>query len=295
MTVSVPRPASTVIVLRDREGHHDQGFELFMVKRHEQSAFMAGAYVFPGGRVDDSDRFDPLTDYCDGIDAALQHLPDLQPAEAVQYHVAAIRELFEEAGVLLARDPLGAFISFTDPDLKLKFDAYRLAVHQSMLPLPLILQTEGQRFALDALVPFAHWVTPEIEHRRFDTRFFVTRIPSGQEPLHDDEETVHSIWVSPVEALERYGRQEINLAPPTLRSLEDLARFHSVEEVLEVSRHKRIQRIQPRFIEEEGRIILLLPGDPLYPVPPDEALTGQTRVVLEDGRWWSRAPDKLSG
>lgn len=294
MSAPTPRPASTVIVMRDRpleqSGIETSGYEIFMVKRHDQSAFMAGAFVFPGGRVDDSDHFPQFAELCDGIDEALAHFPDLEPDDAIRYHIAAIRELFEEAGVLLARDASGNFISFTDPEVKLKFDAYRTAVHQSMLPLPLILQTEGLRFALDALRPFAHWVTPEIESRRFDARFFVTRIPEGQVPLHDDTETVYSRWTGAGEALELYDRREIFLAPPTLRTLEELSGFRSVDEVLESTHDRRITRIEPRFIQDGERVTLLLPGDPLYPVAPGLEVAGDTRFVLENGRWWSRTP-----
>jgi 8-oxo-dGTP pyrophosphatase MutT (NUDIX family) len=291
MTAPTPRPASTVIVLRDRLEHGvPAGHEIFMVKRHEQSAFMAGAYVFPGGRVDDSDDAPDFYAICDGIDAAAAHFPDLEPRDAIRYHLAAIRELFEEAGVLLARDASGCFVSFADPEVKLKFDAYRTAVHQGMLPLPLILQSEGLRFALDALFPWGHWITPEIESRRFDARFFVTRIPEGQVPLHDETETIHSQWISPQEALEGYDRRELTLAPPTLRNLEELVRFRSVAEVLESTRTRRIIPIQPRFIQQDGQVVILLPGDPMYPVEPGREIEGDTRIVLEEGRWWSRSP-----
>src|SRR5690348_563781 len=114
-----PRPASTVILLRD--GASGAGPEVFLVRRHEGTAFMGGAHVFPGGRVDEADRDVAEPSWCDGVDVAMHQLDLLPAVDAVAFHVAAIRELFEEAGVLLARDRSGQFVSLTDADEQARF------------------------------------------------------------------------------------------------------------------------------------------------------------------------------
>jgi len=289
MTATTPRPAATVIVLRDRTNPETaDDYQIFMVKRHERSAFMAGAYVFPGGRVDESDRLPDWQTYCSGVEEASSHFPDLEAPASLRYHVAAIRELFEEAGVLLARDQAGHFISFEDPEVKTRFDGYRTVVHEGFVPLPMILKEEGLKLALDALRPYDHWITPEVERRRFDTRFFAARIPPGQQPLHDQEETVQSEWLSPDEALARYGRHEISLAPPTLRTLEDLRAFASVDAILKATETRSVIPKQPWLLKTAETLTLLLPGDSQYPVPVKNGVEGNTRFVMEDGRWHSR-------
>src|SRR5690242_20538448 len=135
-----PRPASTVVVLSDAPA----GPEVFMVRRHEGTAFMGGAHVFPGGRVDAADH-EADASWCDGLDAAERQLPSLPPAEARAYHVAAARELFEEAGVLLARSAAGAFVSLSGADFHGRFKAYRHDVHEDAEALRSILDREQLR------------------------------------------------------------------------------------------------------------------------------------------------------
>ena len=140
---------------------------------------MAGAYVFPGGRVDAADgRAD--ASWCDGLDAARAHWPDLPREEAVAYHVAAIREAFEEGGLLAARDATGRFVAEDGGARSARLRAARAALHAGETDLRTIVAGEGLRLALDALLPLAHWVTPEVEAKRFDARFFLTRAPRRQ-------------------------------------------------------------------------------------------------------------------
>ena len=171
-----------------------------MVRRHAGTAFR-GAHVFPGGRVDASDG-QADSSWCDGIDHAQRQLADLTVPDAVSFHVAAVRELFEEAGVLLARRPAGGYVALADADAQHRFAGYRGAVHGGGRTLCSIAEDESLRIALDALLLFSHWVTPPlpIEGRRFDTRFFMTRVPPGQVPAHDDRETTDGVWVTPREA-----------------------------------------------------------------------------------------------
>src|SRR5256885_6146089 len=199
-----------------------------MVRSHEGTAFMGGAHVFPGGRVDAADATADDT-WCDGVAHALAQLPSMPPSEATAFHVAAARELFEEAGVLLARDRAGAFVSLAGADHD-RFKQARRAVHAGATPLRVLVLGEGLRLALDALVLFAHWVTPPIDTRQFDTRFFMTRVPPDQTPAHDDAETTHSVWLSPAAAIGEALDQQIVLPPPTWTTLRELEPFESVHD-----------------------------------------------------------------
>ena len=197
------RPAATVIVMRDAPA----GPEVFLVRRHHAFAFMAGAHVFPGGRVDEADR-DAAAEWCDHggrPEAALSPPP--------ASFIAAARELFEEAGVLLARDRHGAFVSFAAAAGQARFESYRDDVHQGRQSLQSIVEGEGLRLALDALVPYALWVTPPNEVRRFDTWFFLARVPPEQRPAHEHTESTDSTWIAPAEALARAVSGEMLLPP----------------------------------------------------------------------------------
>jgi 8-oxo-dGTP pyrophosphatase MutT (NUDIX family) len=255
-----------------------------MVRRHEGSAFMGGAHVFPGGRVDDTDRRAD-TSWCDGVDAAERQLPALPADDARAYHVAAVRELFEEAGVLLARAGDGRFVSLAGPDVHARFKQYRHDVHADAAALASIVRGEGLRLALDALVLFAHWVTPPIDTRQFDTRFFLTRVPPEQTPAHDDTETTHSVWLTPREAIRQATAGDIVLPPPTWTTMRELERFERVDEALAWGRQRHVDRRQPHLVEQDGRRLLLLPGDPLHP----DAATGEppveTRFVFVERGW----------
>lgn len=292
--VQLPTHAATVVLVRDRA----EDLELFMVKRHRKSGFMASAYVYPGGKLDARDATPETAAHCRGLgDEAARELFEpsgerlrddtpLTPGEGVGVFMAAIREMFEEAGVLLAYDATGQMLSFEAPDLRQRFEAHRRALIAETLSMTALAELEGLSFGLDALHYFAHWITPEIEPRRFNARFFLARAPRGQEPLHDAHETVESQWLSPREALDLYAADAIQLAPPTLRTLEDMAAFRSVDALLEGMVRRPVPAIMPRFEQLDGTLTLLLPGDPLY--PSDAPVTGPTRVQMEGGRWWSR-------
>jgi 8-oxo-dGTP pyrophosphatase MutT (NUDIX family) len=283
--VANARPAATVVVLRDGPA----GPEVFMVRRHEDTAFMGGAHVFPGGRVDAADG-DADESWCDGIPHATIQLDGLEKSEAVAYHVAAARELFEEAGVLLARHPDGDFVSLagTADHERLKQD--RARVHEAQTTLRAVIERERLRLALDALVLFAHWVTPPVDTRQFDTRFFMTRVPPHQTPAHDDTETTHSLWARPTDAIAQSMKGEIVLPPPTWSTLRELEPFESVKDALAWARRRTVVRRMPKAIEQDGHRMLLLPGDPLHPDPPGDDPPLETRFVLVDRRWRAERP-----
>jgi 8-oxo-dGTP pyrophosphatase MutT (NUDIX family) len=279
-----PLPAATVILLRDRV----EGPQVFMVRRHEGTAFMAGADVFPGGRVDEGDRDTAGDRWCDGIAQAAAHLRDLPPAEAVAYHVAAVRETFEEAGILLARHSGGAFARLDGGEAHARFTRHRRDVHAGTRSLTEVMAAEDLRIALDSLVPFAHWLTPPIDVRRFDTRFFVTRVPPEQIPAHDNTETTHSTWVTPADAIARCLRGEIVLPPPTWTTLRELEGFTDVSAAVAAARVRHITRREPEYLVDGERKLLVLPGDPLSSEPSAEPSLGETRFEFVNGRWLAR-------
>jgi 8-oxo-dGTP pyrophosphatase MutT (NUDIX family) len=279
--VSNPRPASTVIVLRDSSA----GPEVFMVRRHQDTAFMGGAYVFPGGRVDAADH-DGSDAWCDGLEPATAQLSSLDAEVAVAFHVAAARELFEEAGVLLARDAGGNFVSLTGDEVHARFNAYRLDVHGGRATLRSIVEREQLRLALDALVLFAHWVTPPIDTRQFDTRFFMARVPPDQTPAHDETETTHSSWLTPSYALAQAVSSHIVLPVPTWTTIRELERFATVDAAMRWAKGRRVVARMPLLItQDDGTRLLVIPGDPLYPEENTGDMPMETRFAFVDQQW----------
>jgi 8-oxo-dGTP pyrophosphatase MutT (NUDIX family) len=272
-----PRPAATVVVLRDGAA----GPEAFMVRRHAGTAFR-GAHVFPGGRVDAADSGMATDEWCDGLAHADRQLVDLPASEARAFHIAAARELFEEAGVLLARAAPGRFISLADGDAHRRFMQYRSDVHAGTRGLRAIADAESLRLALDSLVLFSHWVTPPspIEGRRFDTRFFMTRVPAGQVPAHDDRETTEGVWLTPRDAIRRAAAREIVLPPPTWVTLRELEPHGSVQAALEWAAARRVVRREPAIVQESGARVLVMPLD--SGAAPSSY---ERRFALRDGAW----------
>ena len=283
--VANPRPAATVVVLRDSA----RGPEMFMVRRHEGTPFMGGAHVFPGGRVDPNDG-DANDAWCDGMTDAAAQLPDLPPHEAVAFHVAAARELFEEAGILLARDRSGRIVSLADSGAHARFGSYRHDVHDGRASLGAILEREQLRLALDSLVLFAHWVTPPVDTRQFDTRFFMMRVPPEQVPVHDEAETTHSAWLTPSAAIAQALSDTLVLPPPTWTTVRELEAFRTVDDALGWARARRVVRREPKVVARDGVRMLLLPGDPDYDADPGDDIPVESRFVFDTDRWRARRP-----
>ena len=236
------KPAATVMLLRESS---ELGVEVFMMRRTTKAAFAGGMYVFPGGAVD---------------------------AEDSSYEIAAIRECFEEAGVLLARTTTGTTVRFDDPVSHERFTGYRHVVHAGERSMTSVLTAENLVAQSDELLWVAHWVTPYGEVRRFDTRFFVVAMPDDQIPLHDDKETVGSLWVTPKDALHRARAGELLMLPPTTANLEFLAAHSSVDGIMAAAGTigtppKLLPKVKWR---DDGRIdALLMPGDAGYDDLPD--------------------------
>ena len=265
------KPAATVMLVRDDDATHD--IEVFMLRRTLNAVFAGGMYVFPGGKVDDVDGGDHIEHLCDGLtDAEASRLLQL-PSGGLSYWVAAIRECFEEAGVLLARHAAtGEPIRFDEPAVAERFEAYRHRVHDGTLGLHELCDLESLRLATDAIRYVSHWITPKGEVRRFDTRFFLARAPQAQEPLHDDGETIESLWVSPTEALERFRRGELAMIPPTIRNLEFLVPHSTADRALEAATKVGIPpAIIPRLrVDADGKVTaVVMPDDPGYDELPD--------------------------
>lgn len=206
------RPAATLILVRDSS----EGLEVLMVRRHPGSVFQADAWVFPGGAVDPSDAGVAVHGLTDAEASTALGLP----SGGLSFFVAAARECFEEAGLLLARR--------TDPGPFTDLDAVRFARHRRALlagrrTLTEVLDAESLVLDLSGLHYLSRWVTPPGPPRRFDTRFFVAAAPAGQTASHDTAETVASVWTTPARALEEGSRGEIRIVLPTVRHLEALA------------------------------------------------------------------------
>jgi 8-oxo-dGTP pyrophosphatase MutT (NUDIX family) len=288
-----PRDAATVILLRDRT---EGPYEVFLVRRHRNQAFMGGAYVFPGGRLDAADTDPGLAACIGGFRAAdakcLLQETDLPEATALGLFVAAIRETFEEAGVLLARDARGKVVDLSVPETASRFSCYRLELHEERLTLTELVRREGLIFAPDLLIPYAHWITPEIESRRFDTRFFLARLPEGQVPVHDRMELTESSWMTPAFALAEHEAGRIILMPPTLKTIEELLSFSNMAQLFAAARSQRIGTILPEVFRTADGFGLRLPHDSEYTLAAGKQLPhrgGSTRIVMEGGIWKARS------
>jgi 8-oxo-dGTP pyrophosphatase MutT (NUDIX family) len=266
------RDAATVMLVRDRAD--GSGMEVFMLRRNLNSDFVGGAYVFPGGAVDEADRHADLEAVCEGrSDDQASVLLGVDKG-GLAYWVAAIRECFEEAGVLLAHQTRSnEAISFKDPDTAERFNTHRKAVDRGDTRLLEVCDQEGLKLAVDQIHYFSHWITPEGPPRRYDTRFFVTAAPPEQVPLHDDRETIANTWIQPQEALDRHAAGEFEIIFPTIKNLEAIARFDRSADLLHAAAAiEEVPTILPRIASApDGHgVRILLPGDPGYDeaVPP---------------------------
>jgi len=224
-----PRPAATLLLLREAVGAP----EVFMLQRTAKAAFLPGAYVFPGGALDPDDSSERAARRVRGLDEARASARLGLSAGGLAYWVAAARESFEESGILLAFDPNDRPV---DPQRADALAPCRKELHAGKLLFSEFLEREDLYLHAQGIAYYSHWITAPGRARRFSTRFFVACAPAGQHGAHDRAETVHSVWVSPREALERDRRKEIELIFPTRSTLADLASFRAPREALDYAR-----------------------------------------------------------
>ncbi|HEX2940905.1 MAG TPA: hypothetical protein VHO91_07640 [Rhodopila sp.] len=247
---ATPRPAATILLLRDGP----DGMEVFMVVRHHEIAFAAGALVFPGGRVEDADRH---------LAARIGHAGTANDA-SMPFRIAAIRETFEECGVLLAR-PRGSDMLIDADTLRGVEARHRAALNQGAIGFEAMLLEESLVPATDLLVHYAHWITPANQPKRYDTHFFLVEAPAEHLAVHDGREAVESIWITPSRALADAEAGRFKLIFATFKNLEKLARSTTVPAALEAARRSTIVTVQPHATKLEGtRRLLRIPAEADY-------------------------------
>jgi 8-oxo-dGTP pyrophosphatase MutT (NUDIX family) len=266
-----PKDAATLILLRASP----KGIDVFCVERNRKLKFMGGAIVFPGGKLDDAHDRDPAwNEHADAPDdRGLGFAPDSATLRALA--IAACRESLEEAAILPVRN--GAL---SESDL-LELRAALTTNPRAMLEA---LHRKSLMLDIGALHPFARWITPTAETRRFDARFFVAIAPEGQPGAHDESETMASFWAAPTEVLERFDKGEVQLAPPTHRTLEILAATRTPEGAIAAAKSASLEPICPRLVQQEDTLALVLPGDREHEVK-EPRVAGASRYVLRGDRW----------
>ncbi len=259
-TVLVPRPAATVMVVRDGPA----SLEVLMLRRSLESEFVRGAYVFPGGALDPDDGDPEMLAHCAGRDDhGASTALGLQEG-GLAYWVAAFRECFEEAGVLVAAGAGGDPLSFADPEVAARFSHHRVALNDGSRSFLDICRAEGLVLPADRLHYVGHWITPEGPPRRYDTRFFVTANPADQTASHDEVETIDHMWVTPEHALARQEAGQIELVFPTIWNLRLLGGFATTEALFaSLSSVVDIPTMRATIsLDEDGRPHVSVPMEP---------------------------------
>jgi 8-oxo-dGTP pyrophosphatase MutT (NUDIX family) len=264
MPAPVPADSSTVILLREPVPGR---LEVLLVARHSRSRAFAGAHVFPGGLVDVDDASAALVGALPphvSPAGALATLAEERSGEsALAFWIAGIRELFEEAGILLAQQN-GTPLSLSNPSVQERFAEHRRALVAGSLGFGEIARREGLTLLTDELVYFSRWITPIHAPRRYDARFFLARMPAGQTPMHDEHETTAAEWWTPADALAAAGAGTMTLTPPTARTLEELDELGSCEGVFADARQRRVVPILPKVVQLGTQLGVLYPGDVAY-------------------------------
>jgi 8-oxo-dGTP pyrophosphatase MutT (NUDIX family) len=270
----IPRPASTVVLIRHLSGD----LQVYLLRRSSRSGFMPGNYVFPGGTVDPEDRapgFWKAHVDMDSKSISRRLGGDVTVDEAIAYGVAAVRETFEEAGVFLAhRSQQGPH------DLEKVYHRREVAT----LPKGWLrgwVASEGWTLELSRLAKWSHWITPEARSRRYDTRFFLALMPAGQQCIPDTMETTHGIWISPEKGLDANLQGSIPLSPPTLVTLHELQKYHdmkTLEKELE-NRQWGETRI-PLLIRSSQETMIVLPWDPMYDHESEIDVNAMAKITL---------------
>ena len=258
-------PAATVMLLRDGT----DGIEVFMVVRHHQIDFASGALVFPGGKVDALDRAPGVRERVDGVDGVED--------QELFMRVTAIRETFEESGVLLARSEQTG--NLVDAARLKTLEHYRDPLNRGEIGIADFLAREGLRLCADALTPFAHWITPSMMPKRFDTRFYLAPAPEDHLAVHDGSESVDSVWINPQHALQEAESGKRTIIFPTRMNVEKLGRSPNMSHAIETARQTPIVTVEPQVTKnDEGKPILRIPVEAGYCVT-DEPLEAVANVA----------------
>ncbi len=260
-----PRDASTVVLLRDST----QGLQVLMMQRHNASQVLGGVHVFPGGKLDHADMSEPVLQLLQEDPQTLHRLlqePDLEPHRAAGLYVAALRELHEEAGILLgttdASTPTAA--AWTDAVIELQ-----------------------HKLQATVLTPWSRWITPRqpsVTNKRFDTRFFLAHAHALQEGRHDNHEATEIRWLSPEQALHAYWDRHIELAPPQIMSLAHLRQYTCAREALADACQRSPALVEPEAFDVNGERMICYPGDPMHSVRRT-AFAGPTRLYFRNKRF----------
>jgi 8-oxo-dGTP pyrophosphatase MutT (NUDIX family) len=256
--IEIPRPASTVILTREHAGE----VQIYLLRRSTKSRFMPGSYVFPGGTVDrgdrDSEQWKPYVDMnLETLDARLGG--GLSPEESLAYAIAAVRETFEEAGVFLARK------NEARPEDTQRACERRMNGGLSKGWLRDWVSSEQWILSLSGLARWSHWITPEARSQRYDTRFFMASMPSGQQCMPDASETTEGLWVNPEKGLMGNHRAEIPLSPPALVTLYELMGYCTAKDLVkEKASRPWGDACMPILIRFSDGALILLPWDPRY-------------------------------
>jgi len=246
-----PIPSATILLVREDPGP----LEVFMVQRHHQVDFASSALVFPGGKVDPGDRDPTVRARCLGADG----LDD----DALALRVAAVRETFEESGVLIAR-PRGGDGLVPAARAAAIEARWRGALNANETTIGAIAEAEDLVLALDALVPFAHWITPEFMPKRFDTHFYLVAVPRDQVAAHDGGESVDSLWIAPQRALEEAAAGRLSIIFPTRMQLAKLARAATVADALARARAARVVPVLPTVGRGAAGPVIRIPAEADY-------------------------------
>ncbi len=252
-----PRPAATIVLMRDGPS----GLEVLLLRRNRSAGFVPGAYVFPGGRVDAADADPELLERLDGLtpEEAEERL-EVGPAgvPAIAYYIAALREAFEETGILVARARGGPPpTAEEDPAV----DAVRDDLLEDRITFAQALDRLGCRLDGRAVEYLAHWITPVVEPRRYDTRFFAARVHGGAHAVIDAREMTDAVWLTPSGALRRQREGSLPMVFPTIRTLEQLAAYDTVGAALAALGRRRVPAILPDLVVTPTGVGLRLPRD----------------------------------
>jgi len=267
------RDAASIVLLRD----HTDGLQVFLMKRHAASEVMGGVHVFPGGKVDADDVLleAPLFDQDIQTLAASLNETALSHRQASALYAAAIRETFEESGVL-----------FASPETAERLQT-AASLHQGGLPFGQLLMQLNMHLQTRAILPWARWITPKtsnLTQKRYDTRFFIAALPAMQTASCANHESTESVWLGPRQALTLYWNKDISLAPPQIMSLVHLSHHDSVASVMQQAAQTPAPLIEPHHCILDGLHMICFPGDAQHPVN-ERALPGPTRLYYRNKRF----------